>query len=65
MSQRNETVVLVLALLILAGLLVSSFWWLTRKPDLNLGVPDGFQPNTPNPTTGTPSSTPQPSPNID
>lgn len=31
MSQKNETVVLVLALLTTAGLLASGFWWFTRN----------------------------------
>lgn len=35
MSQRNETVVLVLALLITAGLLASGFWWFTKRSNPN------------------------------
>lgn len=36
MSQKNETAVLVLTLLITAGLLAGGFWWLTRKSGINL-----------------------------
>ncbi|MBD1929322.1 PstS family phosphate ABC transporter substrate-binding protein [Trichocoleus sp. FACHB-90] len=37
MSQKNETTVLVLALLITAGLLGGGFWWFTNRSGVNLG----------------------------
>ena len=49
MSQKNETAVLVLALLITAGLLAGGFWWLTRRSGINVGENIGTQP------TATPS----------
>ncbi|MCP2726944.1 phosphate ABC transporter substrate-binding protein [Symplocastrum sp. BBK-W-15] len=36
MSQKNETVTLILALGIAAGILAIGFWWFTRKSDVNL-----------------------------
>jgi phosphate transport system substrate-binding protein len=36
MSQKNETPILVLSLLITVGLIAGGFWWFTRKSDLNL-----------------------------
>jgi len=47
MSQKNETAVLVLTLLITAGLLAGGFWWLTSG--INVGKNTGTQP------TATPS----------
>lgn len=49
MSQKNETAVLVLALLITAGLLAGGFWWLTKRSGINVGENTGTQP------TATPS----------
>lgn len=49
MSQKNETAVLVLALLITAGLLAGGFWWLTKKFSINVGENVSTQP------TATPS----------
>ncbi len=37
MSQKNETTVLVLALLITGGLLIGGLWWFTRQSGFNLG----------------------------
>ena len=37
MSQKNETLPLILALLITAGILGGSFWWLKTKSGFNLG----------------------------
>jgi len=37
MSQKNETTVLVLALLITMGLVGAGVWWFTRKPGFNVG----------------------------
>lgn len=36
MSQRNETTVFVLALLITAGLIAGGFWWFTQKSEIKL-----------------------------
>ena len=44
MSQKNETAVLVFALLITAGLLAGGFWWLTRRSGINVGENIGTQP---------------------
>jgi phosphate transport system substrate-binding protein len=57
MSQKNETAVLVLALLITAGLVAGGFWWFTRRSGVDFGLLTGSQPNTANP-----NSTLQPSP---
>lgn len=43
MTQKNETIPLLLALLITAGIISSAFWWFSRKYGLNLGT---FTPNT-------------------
>ena len=49
MAQKNETTVLVLALLITAALLSGGFWWLTRKTNLNPGaISGGGNTNNPN-----------------
>lgn len=40
MSQKNETPVLVLALLITAGLVGGGFWWFTRNSGIDLGRSD-------------------------
>lgn len=47
MSQKNETAVLVLALLITAGLLAGGFWWLTRR-GVDLGSTDVYNTNPSN-----------------
>lgn len=47
MSQKNETVVLILALLITAALAGAGFWWFTRKSDVNLGGLTGETNNNP------------------
>jgi phosphate transport system substrate-binding protein len=36
MSQKNETPILLLSLLITVGLIAGGFWWFTRKSSLNL-----------------------------
>lgn len=57
MSQRNETAVLVLALLVTAGLVGGGFWLFTKNSNLDLGGLPGSKPN--NPTgTGDTNSTP-------
>ena len=62
MSQKNETTILVLALLITVGLIGGGFWWFTRKSGVDLGKLTNSQPtsssaantntNTPSPTSG-------------
>ncbi len=37
MSQKNETTILLLSLLITAGLLGAGYWWFTRQSGVNLG----------------------------
>lgn len=51
MSQKNETAVLVLALLVTAGLLAGGFWWLTRQSRIDL---EGIS-NSESGTTGSPN----------
>ena len=60
MSQKNETTVLVLALLITVGLVGGGFWWFSKNS--GLGSLIGSKPNNPSPgnnsSSPTPSSTP-------
>jgi phosphate transport system substrate-binding protein len=62
--QKNETAVLMSALLITAGLLAGGFWWVTRKSGIEIARRVGSQPNNAlNSSLGTPSpglSSPQP-----
>jgi phosphate transport system substrate-binding protein len=60
MSQRNETVVLVLALLITAGLVVGGFLWFTKKSGVDLSGLKGSKPNNPRLDTSNTNSTTQP-----
>ena len=53
MSQRNETAVLVLTLLLVAGLVAGGFWWLTKKSEKQSAVLTGCQPS---PSCGASSS---------
>ena len=46
MSQRNETTVLVLALLITAGLIAGGFWWFTQKSGIKLDKLNNSTPPT-------------------
>lgn len=56
-SQKNETAVLMSALLITAGLLAGGFWWLTRKSAADFGKGVGSQLNhAPNSSLSTPSA---------
>lgn len=57
MSQRNETGLLVLALLITAALVGGGFWWFTKKSGVDLSGLTGSKPNNPSPSTGDTSST--------
>jgi len=43
-SQKNETAVLVLTLLITAGVLAGGFWWLTRNSNTGIKQLNGSQP---------------------
>jgi phosphate transport system substrate-binding protein len=47
MSQKNETPVLILSLLITIGLIGGGFWWFTRKSSVNLNNILGSQANNP------------------
>lgn len=57
MSQKNETAVLVLSLLITIGLAGAGIWWLTSRKDTNIG---GLSPENPtiskSPTGNSPQS---------
>jgi len=65
MSQKNETTVLVLALLITVALLGGGFWWFTRGSGFNIGsLSTGSKGDAGNktPSTGaSPSNQPNPS----
>lgn len=56
MSQKNETAVLLLSLLITVALLAAGFWWFTKRNSTDLGQLPGEQNNpsatTPNAPTG-------------
>lgn len=54
MSQKNETAVLVLALLITAGLVGGGFWWFTRS-GIDLGQLTGPKPGSSIPSTNDPN----------
>ena len=59
-SQKNETVVLLLTLLITAGVLAGGFWWLTRNSSTDIKQLDGSQPKpTSTPTKSALPSAPQ------
>lgn len=55
MSQKNETPILILSLLITAGLIGGGFWWFTRKNSFNLN-----QVTTPQPINSTSPNVTQP-----
>ncbi|MEG4444632.1 ABC transporter substrate-binding protein [Microcoleus sp. AT9_B5] len=52
MSQKNETVVLVLSLLITIGLAGAGIWWLTSRGGINLGGSSSPNQTFPKPRTG-------------
>ncbi|MEG4808550.1 ABC transporter substrate-binding protein [Microcoleus sp. F8-D3] len=52
MSQKNETVVLVLSLLITIGLAGAGIWWLTSRGGINLGGSSSPNQTFPKPPTG-------------
>lgn len=56
-SQKNETAVLVLTLLITAGILAGGFWWLTRNSRTGVEKYSDFQPRS----TSTPARSDVPS----
>ncbi|MBF2006179.1 MAG: PstS family phosphate ABC transporter substrate-binding protein [Chlorogloeopsis fritschii C42_A2020_084] len=58
MSQKNETPILILSLLITVGLIAGGFWWFTRKTDLTINQVSKPQSTTPssNITKSEPSS---------
>ena len=45
MSQKNETKVLILSLLVTAALLGIGFWWFTRQTGVNLDSFSGSKPS--------------------
>ncbi|MEH2289878.1 PstS family phosphate ABC transporter substrate-binding protein [Nostoc sp.] len=47
MSQKNETTILVLSILITAGLIAGGFWWFTRKSGVNLNTINSGSTKTP------------------
>ncbi len=51
MSQKNETPVLILSLLITGALIAGGFWWFTRKNNLNFNADSNSQPTVPSSTT--------------
>ncbi|MEG4145424.1 ABC transporter substrate-binding protein [Microcoleus sp. Pol12B5] len=52
MSQKNETAVLVLSLLITIGLAGAGIWWLTSRGGINVGGLSPQNPTFPNSATG-------------
>jgi phosphate transport system substrate-binding protein len=62
MSQKNETVVLVLALLITAALVGGGFWWFTKGAGLNVGSSPQSSPNSNNSSSPSPANTSNSSP---
>ncbi|MBA2748188.1 MAG: phosphate ABC transporter substrate-binding protein, partial [Tatlockia sp.] len=57
MSQKNETPVLIVALLITVGIVGGGLWWFTQKSGINFS---GGLNNSPSPTNNAPDSTPPP-----
>ncbi|MCL1464381.1 PstS family phosphate ABC transporter substrate-binding protein [Argonema galeatum] len=56
MSQKNETGVLVLALIITLGLVAGGFWWFTQSSAINIGGLGKQSPNASNSETPTGSN---------
>ena len=56
MSQKNETPILIVALLITVGIVGGGLWWFTQKSGISLS--GGL--NSPSPTNNQPDSTPPP-----
>ena len=52
MSQKNETAVLILSLLITIGLAGAGIWWLTSRGSINLGGLSPQNPTFPKSPTG-------------
>ncbi len=59
MSQKNETIPLILALLITAGILGAGYWWFTRQQSGNLTQ---NPPVSTPPVSNSPTTTPTPAP---
>ncbi len=47
MSQKNETTILVLSILITAGLIAGGFWWFSRKSGVDLNPINSGSTKTP------------------
>ena len=47
MSQKNETTILVLSILITVGLIAGGFWWFTKKSGVNLNTINSSSTKTP------------------
>ena len=45
MSQKNDTLPLILALIATAGVLGAGYWWFTKKPDVNISNSSGTNNN--------------------
>ncbi len=59
MSQKNETPVLVLSLLITVGLIAGGLWWFTKKSGFDLGKPTNSQSQNSSGDSKTPHSSEQ------
>jgi phosphate transport system substrate-binding protein len=55
MSQKNETTILVLSILITAGLIAGGFWWFTRKSGVDLNAINSGSTKTPQAVSEKPS----------
>ncbi|MEJ6484451.1 PstS family phosphate ABC transporter substrate-binding protein [Nostoc punctiforme UO1] len=55
MSQKNETTILVLSILITAGFIAGGFWWFSRKSGVNLNSINSDGPKTPQVVSEQPS----------
>ncbi len=58
MSQKNETPVLIVSLLVTALLLGLGFWWFTKQSNLGGTLPNSSQTNSPNSSSPPDSSNP-------
>ncbi len=55
MSQKNETTILVLSILITVGLIAGGFWWFTKKSGVNLNTINSGSTKTPQAASEQPS----------
>lgn len=60
MSQKNETTVLVLALLLTAGIIAGGFWWFTQKSGIKINKLDNSPANNSSPAGDADISYPSP-----